>query len=264
MTRYVLGANAAEAERIRVQARALWPTTQALLRHAGLARGMRCLDLACGVGEVTLHMADWVGPEGQAVGLDLHAPFLELASHAATERGLLAVFRQENALELQDEAVYDLVYARALLTHVPEPARMITRMVRAAKPGGRIVVEDADVRGSFCYPACPAFARYVEWQMAVIQHHGGDATVGPRVLSLVRDARLHPVHLHIVSPAFYQGEAKRVPLMTMANLREAVTAAGLASPHDVEAIIAELDAFTRDPRTIVSLPRIFQVWGRKP
>jgi hypothetical protein len=48
---------------------------------------------------------------------------------------------------------------------------------------------------------------------------------------------------------------------TMQGIRDAVIAAGLATSAEVEAIIAELGAFERDRRTIMSLPRIFQVWG---
>ena len=43
----------------------------------------------------------------------------------------------------------------------------------------------------------------------------------------------------------------------------AAGAAGLARPGEVAELIAELNAFTDDPRTVLSLPRIFQVWGRR-
>jgi hypothetical protein len=49
----------------------------------------------------------------------------------------------------------------------------------------------------------------------------------------------------------------------MEHIRQAVAAAGLASEGEVDAVIADLDRFARSPRTILSLPRIFQVWGRR-
>jgi hypothetical protein len=49
----------------------------------------------------------------------------------------------------------------------------------------------------------------------------------------------------------------------MEHIREAVVAAGLAAPGEVDTIVADLARFARNPRTLLSLPRIFQVWGRR-
>jgi len=41
-------------------------------------------------------------------------------------------------------------------------------MVRACRPRGAIVVEDIDFSGSFCYPHCAAYKRYVELYQKVV------------------------------------------------------------------------------------------------
>jgi hypothetical protein len=53
-------------------------------------------------------------------------------------------------------------------------------------------------------------------------------------------------------------------VVTLRHVREAVVAAGLASVAKVDGVVAELEAFAANPRTILSLPRIFQVWGQRP
>jgi hypothetical protein len=77
------------------------------------------------------------------------------------------------------------------------------------------------------------------------------------------DAGLDEVHLEVVQPAFRSGPGKRIASITMANIQEAVVQQGLASAKEVQGIVEVLDRFTADSRTILSLPRIFQVWGRK-
>lgn len=52
--------------------------------------------------------------------------------------------------------------------------------------------------------------------------------------------------------------------MTMEHIREAVVGAGLASDDEISGVIDEINAFADDPRTVLSFPRIFQVWGKKP
>jgi ubiquinone/menaquinone biosynthesis C-methylase UbiE len=224
---------------------------------------MRCLDVGCGIGAVTLKLARRVGPTGQAVGIDSDEPCLELARQEATRYALSAVFRRESVHELREEAAYDLVYSRFLLTHLPEPGRALERLVEAARPGGLVVVEDIEFAAHFSYPACSALERYVFLYQQAVQQRGGDANIGPRLVGLLLDAGLRRVDLEVVQPAVRKGLGKRIAQVTMEHIRETVVGAGLAAPGVVDTIVADLDHFARDPRTILSLPRIFQVWGRK-
>ena len=40
---------------------------------------------------------------------------------------------------------FDLVYARFLLTHLPEPPTALASMVKLLRPGGIVAVEDIDI-----------------------------------------------------------------------------------------------------------------------
>jgi SAM-dependent methyltransferase len=260
---YVLRGGDEGAERLRLLARVKWPTTRALLRRVGLRPGMRCLDVGCGSGAVTLKLARWVGPDGRAVGVDLDERCLELARQEAAREGLPAVFRREGVHDLGEEGAYDLVYGRFLLTHVPEPGRAVERLARATRPGGLVVVEDIEFAAHFSYPACPAFDRYVSLYRQAVRRRGGDPDIGPRLVGLLLEAGLRQVGVAVVQPTYRRGPGKRIAQVTMEHIREAVVTAGLASEGEVDAVIADLDRFAHNPRTILSLPRIFQVWGRK-
>ena len=56
-----------------------------LLTDAGVAPGMRLLDLGCGGGEVSLPAAGLVGPGGPVAGADPDAESLEAAPCGARE-----------------------------------------------------------------------------------------------------------------------------------------------------------------------------------
>src|SRR5581483_7709073 len=182
---------------------------------------------------------------------------LDLARHEAARLGLSAVFRREAAGDLREEAAYDLVYGRFLLTHLPDPARAVARMVAAARPGGLVVVEDIEFAAHFCYPDCPAFRSYVDLYQQAVRRKGGDPDIGPRLVSLLMDSGVRGVHVEVVQPTFRRGPGKRLAQVTMEHIREAVVSAGLASEAAVDAVVAGLDRFTADRRTILSLPRIF-------
>jgi ubiquinone/menaquinone biosynthesis C-methylase UbiE len=261
---YVLRGGDKGAERLRLLARVKWPTTRTLLRWLGLRPGLRCLDVGCGIGAVTLKLARQVGPTGIAVGIDLDERCLELARQEASRLGLPATFRKEGVHGLTEEAAYDLVFSRFLLTHLPDPQRAIERLARAARPCGLVVVEDIEFAAHFCHPACPAFDRYVSLYQQAVLRKGGDPNIGPRLVSLLLDGGLQQVGVEVVQPTYRKGPGKRIAQVTMEHIREAVVTAGLASEGDVDGVLADLDRFARNPRTILSLPRIFQVWGQRP
>ena len=58
-----------------------------------------------------------------------------------------------------------------------------------------------------------------------------------------------------------EGEHKRLMLVTLENITDPVLAEGLASQDELDDTIEGLTAFTADPTTLVSIPRIFQSWG---
>lgn len=224
---------------------------------------MRVLDFGCGSGEVTRRMSALVGAEGEVVGIDLDPSILRLARQQAEGSNLPVTFRHLGAEELEEVAVYDFAYARYLLSHLRHPERALEAMVRALRPGGRLAVEDVFFPGHVCYPPNAAFDRYLELYQAVVRTKGADPAIGARLMRMALDAGLVEVQVELVVPVFHEGEGKRVTQVTVEHIREAVLGAGLATTSEVDAIVAELEAFADDERTLMSIAPTFQVWGRK-
>ena len=67
---YALGHSDREITRLQAQARLLAPITQQFLREAGIAPGMRVLDIGSGAGYVAFLAAELVGPCGAVIGSD--------------------------------------------------------------------------------------------------------------------------------------------------------------------------------------------------
>jgi SAM-dependent methyltransferase len=173
-------------------------------------------------------------------------------------------FRAVEAEELVEESAYDLVFSRYLLSHLPRPQRALEAMVRAVRPGGRLVLEDVYFPGHVCYPPNAALDRFVELYQAVARaKEGGDAAIGVRLLEMALEAGLEEVRVGLVVPTFREGEGKWVTQITMEHIREAVVGAGLASDADVDDVVGELGRIAVDDRTLMSIAPTFQVWGLK-
>src|SRR5262245_36932219 len=89
--RYVLGTGEAGVDRLRILHRAYGPGTRRVLGLAGLRPGMRVADIGCGVGQVTVDLAELVGPKGHVVGVDVSRAQLAQAHHLAHQLQLTNV-----------------------------------------------------------------------------------------------------------------------------------------------------------------------------
>ena len=90
-TTYVLGSSDQEIERLDRQSASIEGATRLLLRAAGIAPGMRVLDLGTGIGHVAMLVADLVGPQGSVVAIDSNARLLEVAAARASARAAIAI-----------------------------------------------------------------------------------------------------------------------------------------------------------------------------
>ena len=67
---YALGHSSRELDRLSFQGIVFAPHTRQLLLEAGLAAGMRVLDVGSGSGDVAFLAADLVGSKGFVLGVD--------------------------------------------------------------------------------------------------------------------------------------------------------------------------------------------------
>lgn len=264
MSEYVLQRGDAGADRLRLLARTVGRTTRHLLNEIGIQPGWQCLDVGCGIGEVTRDLARRAAPGGAAVGIEIDADFVQRAEQAARTEGVNASFRQGSAYELQETARYDLAYARFLLSHLGQPEKALNEMVQAVRPGGVVVVEDLDFPGHFSHPECPALQRYMDIYEAAVRHKGGNPRLGRQLPHLFQTAGIVDVQVLVVTSAFYGGAEPHLTVQTLRQIKDSVVQAGIANAAEVEAAARDLEAFINRPGTLLSITPIFQVWGRKP
>lgn len=119
--------------------RMLQPLTQPAFDLLNLQPGERVLDIGCGAGATTLTAASYIG-DGQAVGVDISKPLLELARERANTRGANAHFVEADvtAAPLRD-APFDAAFSRFGVMFFEDTAAAFFKIRAALNPGGRIV-----------------------------------------------------------------------------------------------------------------------------
>ena len=160
-TTYVLGHSGPEIQRLKTQAAILRPTTERLLRSAGIGPGMRVLDLGCGAGDVAILAAELVGPSGSVVGIDRNLQVLEVAAERAQIAGRRKIaFEQMSAEDFVDGDLFDLVVGRYTLIHQSDPIAMLRAAARLVRPGGAVAFHELRLREE-----CHSLPNVPLWEM---------------------------------------------------------------------------------------------------
>lgn len=265
---YILRGGVHGRDRLRVLARAMNPFTtefiSSLVSSPNNFKG-NCLDVGCGGGDVTRLLADLL-PKVQVLGIDMDEQKIEIAQSEAGDHKRIA-FRKQAVENLSDFRDFDLTYSRFLLTHLSDPAAAVRAMVSATHPGGIVAAEDID-GGYFCYPPNDAFTTFVELYARTARANGGDDLIGRRLPELFEQSGLKDLSISVRQPVGWEAKAdadiRAIPALTMEIIAESVDTLGLASHSECAEITKELWAFANDPATVISMPRIIQIWGTVP
>jgi ubiquinone/menaquinone biosynthesis C-methylase UbiE len=194
--KYVHGTRPEEQSRLSRLNRIL---NQASLRELALQKGDRVIDVGCGLGQLTRDIARATGKSGYTLGIDRSFEQLDEARRQAAEAGEqdLVEFREAEIppLPLREEewSSFDVAHARFLLEHVPDPLAIVREMVRAVRPGGRIILEDDNHDTLHLEPEPHGFESLWNAYTQTYQLLGNDPYVGHRLVSLLHEAGAQPV-----------------------------------------------------------------------
>jgi SAM-dependent methyltransferase len=103
--------------------------------------GWHVLDIGCGFGDTTQDIASLVGPDGEAVGVDAAARFIETARKETAEAGV-ANARFEVADVQADDlgGPYDMAFSRMGTMFFANPVAALRNVRTALVPGGQLVM----------------------------------------------------------------------------------------------------------------------------
>jgi SAM-dependent methyltransferase len=189
---YIFEERAAESERLLAQGKIFDPLTRRLLIEAGLAPGMRVLDLGSGAGNVAIIAANLVGPEGAVVGVERDPNAVERAQRIISEAGHANIeFRVGDVHTLDGvEAGFDAVIGRLILMYLPDPAAALRQAATRVRPGGMICIQEADLTYLYSSPPTPLWQQVRAWFLDTLAKARVEPRMGLSLFSVYRAAGL--------------------------------------------------------------------------
>jgi ubiquinone/menaquinone biosynthesis C-methylase UbiE len=111
--------------------------SDAALERTAYPQGARVLDVGCGFGDSTVRIAQQVGPQGEAVGVDCAENFIRAAEDEAKKAGVPnARFFVGDAQWGDLRGPYDHAFARFGTMFFEMPGAAMRNVRKALKPGG--------------------------------------------------------------------------------------------------------------------------------
>lgn len=246
-------------ERFRWLAELFDGVTCGHVARLGIGAGSRCWEVGAGGVSVPRALAAAVGPAGHVLATDIDPSWLTADDGYEVRRHDVA------ADPPPAPGTFDLVHARLVLVHVPDRARALSTMVAALRPGGWLLVEDADtaLQPLACVDDGAAGSgranRLRDAVRELLAGRGADLRFGRTLPRVLRDAGLADVGASGFFPV--GGRAcDRLEAATVRHVRGELLAAGLADDAEIDAHLAAIEAGGLD----LTLAPLISAWGRKP
>jgi SAM-dependent methyltransferase len=251
--------HAAAGARLAALATLFDPSTFGHVECLGIAPGWDCWEVGAGGPGVPRWLAEQVGPGGSVLATDIDV------SRLGDVEPDVVVRRHDIGADPPPAGPFDLVHARLVLTHVPQRARAVAAMAGVLRPGGWLLIEDADpsLQPLICLDEVGPEEALANRLRAGFRHllvaRGADLAVGRTLPRLLRSAGLVDVradaYFPVTSPANVALEAA-----TIAQVHEELVAGGLATEDEID---THLQAVAAGRLDLATSPMI-SAWGRRP
>lgn len=233
-----------------------------------LAPGHAVLDAGCGNGAITAGILERVLPRGRVVGVDIDPRLIAEANKNYGGDPRLA-FRVTDIYNLEYESEFDIVTCARVLQWLSRPMEALKSLIRAAAPGGRVLVLDYNHEKIVWEPEPPATVRrFYDAFLAWRSEAGMDNAIADRLASMFVEAGLQDVVVTAQHETTTRGEPdfeRRIGIWAavIAGRGRQMVEDGAISEADRAAAERDYTAWARDRARLQTL-YLLAVEGVKP
>ena len=120
-----------------------------ILKKLDIREGQVIADIGSGGGYFTLAFAEKSGKTGRVYAVDIKKKYLDFIRRRSKQAGLaniIFVLAGEGRMNLPETGL-DLVFARNVFHHLPEPANYFANLKKYLRPSGKVVIIEHKKKG---------------------------------------------------------------------------------------------------------------------
>ncbi|NOS84007.1 MAG: methyltransferase domain-containing protein [Ignavibacteria bacterium] len=263
---YVLGVSDYELNRLKFQHGVWKEITDTFLDKLDITNGSKILDAGAGPGFVAMDLLGRVGTTGEITALEPSEMYVNYARDYAKENNIpnmKVVHGTVETAELPRE-YYDVIFARWVISFVPDADTFLEKLFASLKPGGIIAFMDYAYEGLALFPKGGAFDKMADAVRAYWVHGGGDPYIGARLPKMFRERNIDMKEYYPVaqcggpSSGVFQWADKffTVHIQQMVDL-------GIISQNNGDAMLADWNAHKQNKDSVFISPTITVILGKK-
>lgn len=251
---YIHGSSAIERERLALMNQLI---NQRCLQTLQLRNETRLLDVGAGTGQFSKLLAQHLPRTARIVAVERNPEQLQAALDSAPPVAACEIdFRLGDAFDLPlssgEWGNFDLAHTRFLLEHVSNPLGVVQQMVKAVRPGGRIVLLDDDHDLMRFWPEPAGLAAVWQAYFETYRAMCNDPLIGRKLPELLHQAGAAPSRIDYVLYGACSGEDTFRGIVdnlvgVLEGAQETVLAAGQVQADEYRQALQALRDFDRVP-----------------
>lgn len=263
---YVLGVSDYELNRLEFQHGVWKEITDTFLGKLKITEDSKILDAGSGPGFVAMDLLSRVGSNGEVTALEPSEMYVNYLKNYLLEKNiqnLKVIHGSVETAELPEE-YFDVIFARWVISFVPDADKFLDKLVRSLKPRGVISFMDYAYEGLALFPKGNAFDNMADAVRAYWVHGGGDPYIGARLPGMFRQRNIEVKEYYPVamcggpSSGVFQWADKffSVHIQQMVDL-------GISSQSEGDAMHADWMKHKENEDSVFISPTITVIAGKK-
>lgn len=263
---YVLGISDYELNRLEFQHGVWKEITDSFLNKLNITSGSKILDAGAGPGFVSADLLVRTGTTGEVTALEPSEMYVNYLKNYAAEENIQNLKVIHGSVETAElpEQYFDVIFARWVISFVPDAEIFLDKLIRSLKPGGVISFMDYAYEGLALFPKGGAFDKMADAVRAYWVHGGGDPYIGAGLPKMFRERKLEMIEYYPVaqcggpSSGVFQWADKffTVHIQQMVDL-------GVISQSEGDAMHEDWKAHRENEDSVFISPTITAISGKK-
>jgi SAM-dependent methyltransferase len=189
---YILGGNKNELERLEFQHKVWKDVTDKFLKKLKVQNGWKCLDVGAGPGFVSFELRELSGDKGEVTALEpleMYVQNIQLVVTKNSWKNFKVISENVEDAKLEED-YFDLIFVRWVIDFLPEPEKIILKLIASLKKGGIIAIQDYVYEGLALHPRGGAFDNAHKAVMKYYRSGGGDPYFPVKLSKIFRDNKI--------------------------------------------------------------------------